>query len=34
MPELEWQHSYAMFWVVSAIITVTLTIVLKRARLL
>jgi magnesium transporter len=34
MPELEWRHSYAMFWVVSAIITVTLTIVLKRARLL
>jgi magnesium transporter len=34
MPELEWQHSYAMFWVVSAIITITLTIVLKRARLL
>ena len=34
MPELEWQHSYAMFWVVSAIITVTLTIVLRRARLL
>ena len=34
MPELEWQHSYTMFWVVSAIITVTLTIVLKRARLL
>ena len=34
MPELEWPHSYAVFWVVSAIITVTLTIVLKRARLL
>lgn len=34
MPELEWRHSYAMFWVVSAIITVTLTIVLRRARLL
>jgi len=34
MPELEWRHSYTMFWVVSAIITVTLTIALRRARLL
>lgn len=34
MPETEWVHGYKMFWIVSAIITATLTIVLKRARLL
>lgn len=34
MPETSWAHGYTMFWIVSAIITVTLTIVLKRARLL
>ncbi len=34
MPETEWAHGYTLFWIVSAIITVTLTIVLKRARLL
>jgi len=34
MPETEWVHGYKMFWIVSAIITVTLTLVLRRARLL
>jgi|TARA_B100001093_G_C26838881_1_gene1019621 magnesium transporter len=34
MPETEWVHGYKMFWIVSAIITLTLTIVLRKARLL
>ena len=34
MPETEWVHGYKMFWIVSAIITVTLTFVLRKARLL
>ena len=34
MPETEWVHGYKMFWIVSAVITVTLTFVLRKARLL
>ncbi len=34
MPETEWVHGYKMFWIVSAFITVTLTFVLRKARLL
>ncbi len=34
MPETAWVHGYKMFWIVSAIITLTLTIVLRKARLL
>ena len=34
MPETEWVHGYKMFWIVSAIITTTLTFVLRKARLL
>lgn len=34
MPETAWIHGYKMFWIVSAIITFTLTIVLRKARLL
>jgi magnesium transporter len=34
MPETEWVHGYKMFWIVSAIITVTLTFILRKARLL
>ena len=34
MPETEWAHGYKMFWVISAVITISLTIVLRRARLL
>ena len=34
MPEIEWVHGYAMFWVISALITVSLTILLHRMRLL
>ncbi|MEX0669910.1 MAG: CorA family divalent cation transporter [Pirellulales bacterium] len=34
MPEIEWVHGYAMFWVISAVITVSLTILLRRMRLL
>ena len=34
MPETAWVHGYKMFWVVSAIITLTLTLLLRKARLL
>lgn len=34
MPEIEWSHGYKYFWILSAAITVTLVVVLRRARLL
>jgi magnesium transporter len=34
MPETTWPHGYKMFWVISAGITIGLTILLRRARLL
>jgi magnesium transporter len=34
MPEVRWTHGYVYFWVLSAIITVTLVVILRRARLL
>lgn len=34
MPEIEWSHGYVYFWLLSAAITVTLVVVLRRARLL
>ena len=34
MPEIEWVHGHAFFWVISALITVSLTILLHRMRLL
>jgi Mg2+ and Co2+ transporter CorA len=34
MPEIEWSHGYNYFWLLSAAITVTLVVVLRRARLL
>ena len=34
MPEIAWQHGYVYFWALSAVITVTLVMVLRRARLL
>lgn len=34
MPETQWTHGYTMFWVLSALITVGLTLALRRARIL
>ena len=34
MPEVEWEHGYVYFWILSAVITATLVTVLRRARLL
>ena len=34
MPEIQWANGYIYFWVLSAVITTTLVIVLRRARLL
>ena len=34
MPEIEWENGYTYFWILSGVITVTLIIVLRRARLL
>jgi magnesium/cobalt transport protein CorA len=34
MPEIQWAHGYIYFWILSAVITATLVIVLRRARLL
>lgn len=34
MPEIEWRHGYGFFWLLSAAITVTLVVTLRRARLL
>jgi len=34
LPEVQWRHGYAYFWVVSLVISATLIIMLKRARLL
>jgi magnesium transporter len=34
MPEVQWAHGYSYFWILSAVITTTLIIVLRRARLL
>jgi magnesium transporter len=34
MPEVEWENGYIYFWILSAVITVTLVILLRRARLL
>lgn len=34
LPEIRWAHGYAYFWVLTAIITITLVIILRRLRLL
>jgi Mg2+ and Co2+ transporter CorA len=34
MPETQWTHGYTLFWVLSAVITVCLTLALRRARIL
>jgi magnesium transporter len=34
IPELAWTHGYKFFWALSALITVGLVLVLRRARLL
>ena len=34
MPEITWDHGYIYFWILSATITMTLVMVLRRARLL
>jgi len=34
LPEIRWTHGYAYFWVLSAIITIALVVLLKRLRLL
>ncbi|RLS35985.1 MAG: hypothetical protein DWH79_00625 [Planctomycetota bacterium] len=34
LPEVQWRHGYAYFWVLSLVISVTLIIMLRRARLL
>jgi len=34
LPEVRWAHGYAYFWVLTAVITVTLVILLRRLRLL
>lgn len=34
MPETQWTHGYTLFWVLSALITVGLTLALRRARIL
>jgi magnesium transporter len=34
LPEIHWTHGYAYFWVLTAIITVTLVVILRRLRLL
>jgi len=34
MPEIRWQHGYAFFWMISALIFLTLYLLLRRARLL
>jgi Mg2+ and Co2+ transporter CorA len=34
MPEVQWAHGYIYFWILSAVITTTLIVVLRRARLL
>jgi len=34
MPEVQWAHGYLFFWILSLVITTTLVVVLRRARLL
>jgi magnesium transporter len=34
MPEIAWVHGYIYFWVLSGVITGTLIVLLRRARLL